>query len=383
MAGSRSAAVQQRLSAEVLRKLRLAAEAERKEDRDIICSEVFADITGELNTAARERAGLGYARWYEALAPYFAGNWDESEALLAACRRLWGQPFTAPTYALLLHQWLLLHADAGGRDQRQKHLAVLVSGARQLFIGDVETASSAFQPLFTFIADQVVLNPDRTRLSALPSPGRESTMTLAAAFLPYYGTSKQNLEALSHFPSPRAVAARGGGGGISEVAPLAGTPAPDWEGADFMLDRIADVLAKEIRAEANRMCTRVQAGLLRYLATLMALREAPALGLVRKATRLRLQHVLYTLTQPGGPRRAPRTVNRLASAVLDALFPSGRRIRALISLAFRFLHPHEWLWLPFWHAALASARRLLALLVAAFAALRGGLLKLRAAAARR
>ena len=166
------ARVQQRLAAEVLRKLRLAAEAERREDRDIICSEVFADVTGELNRAARgerrgrqeggrpgmagtrarrcrlrprchratrpsprtmtcplaESAGLLYTRWYEALAPYFCRCCEASEALLAACRRLWGQPFTAPTYALLLHQWLLVHADAGGRDQRQKHLAVLVSG---------------------------------------------------------------------------------------------------------------------------------------------------------------------------------------------------------------------------------------------------------------
>ena len=48
-----AAAVQERLAKEVLRKLRLATEAEEKEDRDIVCSEVFADITGELNAAAR------------------------------------------------------------------------------------------------------------------------------------------------------------------------------------------------------------------------------------------------------------------------------------------------------------------------------------------
>lgn len=63
-----------------------------------------------------------------ALAPQ---TWDASEALLAVCRRLWGQPFTAPIYALLLHQWLLIHRDAGGADQRLKHLNVLVSGGWQ------------------------------------------------------------------------------------------------------------------------------------------------------------------------------------------------------------------------------------------------------------
>ena len=52
-----------------------------------------------------------------------------------------------------------------------------------------------------------------------------------------------------------------------------------------------------------------------------------------------LQHVLYTLTQPSTPGQAPRRVKRRAAAVLDALFPSGRRTRHLISLAFRLLHP--------------------------------------------
>lgn len=45
--------VQERLVSEVQRKLELAASSEEKEDRDIVCGEVFADITGELNDAAR------------------------------------------------------------------------------------------------------------------------------------------------------------------------------------------------------------------------------------------------------------------------------------------------------------------------------------------
>ena len=52
-----AAAVQERLGQEVLRKLKLATCAEEKEDRDIVCSEVFADITGELNAAARGERG--------------------------------------------------------------------------------------------------------------------------------------------------------------------------------------------------------------------------------------------------------------------------------------------------------------------------------------
>ena len=53
---------------------------------------------------------------------------DAAEALLYVCRRLWGQPHVAPIYAMLLHQWLLLHKHAGGAEQRLKHLKVMVSG---------------------------------------------------------------------------------------------------------------------------------------------------------------------------------------------------------------------------------------------------------------
>jgi hypothetical protein len=54
-----------------------------------------------------------------------------ADTLLYFCKRLWGQPYVAPIYALLLHRWLLLRKDAGGAVQRQKHVGVLVFGAQQ------------------------------------------------------------------------------------------------------------------------------------------------------------------------------------------------------------------------------------------------------------
>lgn len=53
---------------------------------------------------------------------------DRAEEVLSLCRRLWGQPYIAPVYGLLLHRWLLLHTSAGGQEQRQKHVNVLISG---------------------------------------------------------------------------------------------------------------------------------------------------------------------------------------------------------------------------------------------------------------
>lgn len=271
---SKGTAIQARLAREVLRKLRLAAdEAEEKEDRDIICSEVFADITGDLSGAARESTGTLYTKWYEVLAPYFCKTWDASEALLAVCRRLWGQPFTAPIYALLLHQWLLVHKDAGGADQRLKHLNVLVSGTRQLLIGDVETSNSAFHPLYTFMAEQVVLPADKSRLEALPSPGREAIMGLVASFLPYYGTKQELLVAMSNFPSPAA----------PTEFPAPGSSQPS-EGANFLVSRIVDTMSKEIKSEE---------GLITYLRMVMALQGSPYLSTVPTATRVRLQVWCY------------------------------------------------------------------------------------------
>ncbi|KAL6779074.1 hypothetical protein ACKKBF_B18875 [Auxenochlorella protothecoides x Auxenochlorella symbiontica] len=336
-----SRAVQGRLAAEVLRKLSLAASADRKEDRDIICSEVFADITGDLNSAAQGSTGTLYTRWYEVLAPYFCADEGASEALLSACRRLWGQPFTTPTFALLLHQWLLVHPGAGGADQRLKYLNVLVSGARQLFVGDAETGSAAFAPMFSFLAERVVLSPGGARLAALPETGREAVMALAASFAPYYlGPSGDYVTFLDSFPAPSAVSAG---------RPPPRDPGRDGgrrEGVDFALDRAVEALAREVTAEP---------GVLAFLAALRALGGTGLLGALRTSTRIRLQAELYALTQPGGPRYASRAVNRAAFRALDALFPRGRRARRLVNAAFRVLHPGEWPWL-WWDALWDGAR---------------------------
>ena len=60
---------------------------------------------------------------------------------------------------------------------------------------------------------------------------------------------------------------------------------------------------------------------------------------VLAARRRPAQGELYSLTQSGGPRYAPRSANRLAFQALDALFPHGKRTRRLINFGFKFLHP--------------------------------------------
>lgn len=299
------------LSKEIIRKLELATQAEQKEDRDIVCSEVFADITGTLNAAARESTGHSDAntRWYEVLAPFFSIHPSTGDELLSVCKKLWGQPFTAPIFALLLHQWLLDHPDAGGADERLKHLNILISGARQLFLGDLETASMAFEPLYTFIL-RMILTHEQVE---------ENLVGLSVSFIPYYvqedGEFSRILDELNE---------KGGEDLI-----------------DFVIVRIVDALAKDIRADQACM---------QYLYRLKLVGKF--IDMLRTSTRIRLQGTIYSLTQPGGPRYASRKVNRLAFSVLDILFPHGKRTRRMINFGFRFLFAQEWPWV-WWDACCA------------------------------
>lgn len=283
--------IQEKTAKETMRKLNLAVQADQKQDRDIVCSEIFADITGTLNQAARESTNNMYSRWYQVLAPYFRDDVDKGEALLSTCKRLWGQPFTAPIFALLLHQWLLTHPEAGGSDERLKHLNIMVSGSRQLFLGDVETSSMAFEPLFAFLEK----NMDITY---------ESLIALCAAFLPYYAQSDDSfIHSLDHFHEI---------GGDDVI--------------DFAVCKIVDALSKDIRADD---------ACLKYLHRLSSIEKY--IRNLRTSTRIRLQGTIYSLTQSGGPRYASRKVNRLAFSTLDVLFPHGKRTRRAINFGFRGL----------------------------------------------
>eukprot|EP01112_Ceratiomyxa_fruticulosa_P019010 TRINITY_DN6154_c0_g1_i2.p1 TRINITY_DN6154_c0_g1~~TRINITY_DN6154_c0_g1_i2.p1 ORF type:complete len:476 (-),score=54.73 TRINITY_DN6154_c0_g1_i2:139-1566(-) len=57
-------------------------------------------------------------------------------------------------------------------------------------------------------------------------------------------------------------------------------------------------------------------------------------------TRVKLQHVLYSYSSPGGPFYPPRSVRHAARWSLDQLFPQGKLGRTTISLLFRLLHPY-------------------------------------------
>jgi hypothetical protein len=297
-------------------KTKKATEAENKEDREIVVEEVFCDVTGRLDDAARERLGVAAgACFYQVLAPYYHRDTNAADAVLYFCKRLWGQSIVGAILALLLHRWLLLRPEAGGLEQRQKHVHVLMLGCRQLFLGDVQAGSRRFAPLFDFVLRGVALAPNRAALDGLPHQARVDVLRAAAAFLPYYEDAAAARQLLDDFPSATHTLEEGGH-----------TPG---EGADFAV------------AEATATISRVRSeqGLLAYLEALVALAPALRHRALGVTTRLRLQAELYSLASRGPPHYAPPEVRDAARRVLDALFPMGRRSRQLVRLAFWALGP--------------------------------------------
>lgn len=60
------------------------------------------------------------------------------------------------------------------------------AGAKQLFWGDLHSESRHFQPLFNFIATDVVFVEGRKRLNVLPLQSRSGILSTVATFLPFY-----------------------------------------------------------------------------------------------------------------------------------------------------------------------------------------------------
>mmetsp|Transcript_23171 Transcript_23171/g.59366 ORF Transcript_23171/g.59366 Transcript_23171/m.59366 type:complete len:243 (-) Transcript_23171:818-1546(-) len=131
---SRFLSVQKALHLEVTRKLKLAAVTEGKEGREIICSEIFADVTGELDKRAKACLKTPeHLYFYEILSLFYCNYQSEADLFVQLSCSLWGQPYVAPVFALLLHKRLLLTEEAETASDQLKHVNVLVQGTPPTF----------------------------------------------------------------------------------------------------------------------------------------------------------------------------------------------------------------------------------------------------------
>jgi len=314
-------------------------------------------VTGH---CSRYQDELRFTRWYEVIASYLEGASDgPQEETVSVCKRLWGQPFAAPIFSLLLHRWLLSTPAVS-----LKHLNVMVSGCRQLFLGDVDTGSTAFEPLFDYLLDWVV-----RQYSGDGSVERETTdknhqlLGLCASFLPYYSEDDDAFLGVFDRIGASTTASSTLASSLSSSSFSSSSSSlnasSDFSAVDFAVGRAVDALSKDVRSDGAAT---------KYLHRLASL-KAHVKGL-RLSTRIRLQGAVYSLTQPGGacgfprgedhhqrpfapqltryneqhvttnnkhiagPRYASKDVNRLAFRTLDELFPHGKRTRRAINLGF-------------------------------------------------
>ncbi len=101
-----------------------------------------------------------------------------------------------------------------------------------------------------------------------------------------------------------------------------------FSAVDFAVGCAVDALSNDVRSDAATV---------QYLRRLASLKDHVKKNHLRLPTRIRLQGVLYSFAQPGGPRYASKAVNRLAFRALDELFPHGKRTRRAINFGFRSL----------------------------------------------
>ena len=227
-----------------------------------------------------------------------------------------------------------------------KHLNIMVSGCRQLFLGDIDTGSLAFEPLHRYLVDAVVLQYSGSHGGDNGAdPGGDSgggmneknhqLLGLCASFLPYYtdddGTFLSVFDRIASATNPNAISTNATTNLPATQTTNPSTTTPPTSEAqflavDFAVGRAVDALSKDVRSD--NAATKY----LHRLASLKALVKD-----LRLSTRIRLQGVIYSLTQPGGPRYASTDVNRLAFQTLDELFPHGKRTRRAINFGFRGL----------------------------------------------
>eukprot|EP01025_Chloroclados_australasicus_P043669 TRINITY_DN4685_c0_g3_i1.p1 TRINITY_DN4685_c0_g3~~TRINITY_DN4685_c0_g3_i1.p1 ORF type:complete len:400 (+),score=26.59 TRINITY_DN4685_c0_g3_i1:100-1200(+) len=296
--------VQTRLAHEIQRKLKLAYNAETQESRDIVCSEIFTDVTGIVDENIRKLLLQSRSeRWfYEFLAPFYEKYNDVSEALVFTCQKMWGQPYVPPIFCLLLHRWLFLQRSVAIKRDRHTLLNVMLQGCRHLLQADMYSSQFRFQTLYNFMLNLLV---DTTLVEqcfmSLPHAVQVSMIQLLCAYYPYY-RSWRELGEMGHY--------------ISSI----------------QLVDVQDMLINELIHMLQKM--KSEHSTLKYLQFLELSKDQQFVRQMKTVAKLRLQNELYSLARGGSPRHPPKSVQLKAEKVLNSLFPMGKRTRWIVSGVF-------------------------------------------------
>lgn len=244
--------------------------------------------------------------FYDVLAGYFSLEPENGKPILTLIVQLWSQPFASHIFALLFHKWLF-EVQLDSADVLLRYSSALVQGATNVFWIDIQTNTTHFQSVFTYLLVDVALVPDK--LKKIPLQTQRDLFFLLSRFIFLYNQVDKLETFLKNFPEfPNAF--------------LVGGP------ADIFVIELSDQLQK----------LKVEPVLLHYLSHIKALQGLE----LRMTTSTRLKTCLYSFTSPGGPMYPTRAVRHAAWDALDFLFPVGRYPRHIISLFFRLMYPWYW-----------------------------------------
>ncbi|KAI3765146.1 hypothetical protein L2E82_15172 [Cichorium intybus] len=305
------------LTQEIDKKLHKAL-ASATQRRDLLQA-LFADIALEVDDRARDII-LGREEaasetlvevqvpicFYDVLADHFSLQPENGKPILVLIVQLWSQPFASHIFALLFHKWLF-EVQLDSADILLRYSSALVQGATNVFWIDVQTNTTHFKSLFSYLLEDVALVPER--LKKIPLQTQRDLFLLLSRFIFLYNLVDKIESFLKNFPEyPNS----------------------------FLLGGPADMLVIELSDHLQKL--KVEPVLLHYFSHIKLLQGLE----LRMTTSTRLKSCLYSFTSPGGPMYPTRAVRHAAWDALDFLFPVGRYPRLIISLFFRLLYPWYW-----------------------------------------
>ena len=291
------------------------------QDRDTIFKHLIADLAGEIGSRAaanfskaREEGGprgaaaevVTYSRFYEEIAEHITlEEEDFVTQLFEAFEHLWLHTKVTLIFAAVFYKFLFL-SDSVDPERRDKYNSVLITGMKHLFLSDLHTESKRFKSLYTFLSEEVVLSD--VGLDKLSSRAQLECAKIVARFSLYYFGAEKVAQILSSFPS-----------NLDYGANI----------LDFFLTEIMGIIRK----------TKVEDVIILYLESLSRLNQLISFSMLSLVSTTRVQELLFSLSQPGGPHYPPRAVRSAARLAFSKIYPNGKYLRAIFKVLTSLLHP--------------------------------------------
>ncbi|PWA38417.1 hypothetical protein CTI12_AA581520 [Artemisia annua] len=135
--------------------------------------------------------------FYDVLAGYFSLEPENGKPILTLIVQLWSQPFASHIFALLFHKWLF-EVQLDSADVLLRYSSALVQGATNVFWIDIQTNTTHFQSVFTYLLMDVALVPDK--LKKIPLQTQRDLFFLLSRFIFLYNQVDKLETFLKNFP---------------------------------------------------------------------------------------------------------------------------------------------------------------------------------------